>query len=414
MQPAITIILPEPVESIINSLSSRGYEAFAVGGCVRDTLLGRSPGDWDITTNATPSQVKEMFKRTIDTGIRHGTVTVMMDKEGFEVTTYRIDGEYEDGRHPREVMFTGNLLEDLKRRDFTINAMAYNHQTGLVDAFGGEEDLKKGLIRCVGKAEERFQEDALRMLRAVRFSAQLGFQIEAGTSQAVKKLSRNISCVSRERIQAELTKLLMSDYPERADEIFTLGLSRFLFPELDSLWKGEKKDQVLETVKKTEKNTVLRYTAFFSVFEGAPAARREQAREILKDLKFDNYTIETVSRLSEHLTCRLHGDKPKLRRQIYEIGEDIFPFLLKLVPSDEIEECYREILEHKDCLSIKSLALNGRDLISMGMKPGKEMGYLLEQLLYAVLECPEKNTREELQKLVKDYMKSPSEIQFFS
>ena len=170
--------IPSKVETIINILETAGCEAYAGGGCVRDTLLGRTPNDWDITTSARPEQVKELFHRTVDTGLAHGTVTVLMDKEGFEVTTYRVDGEYEDGRHPKEVTFTASLEEDLKRRDFTINAMAYNHRKGLVDLFDGQKDLEGKVIRCVGDPLERFTEDALRIMRAVRFSAQLGFSIE--------------------------------------------------------------------------------------------------------------------------------------------------------------------------------------------------------------------------------------------
>ena len=177
------ISLPEKVENIISTIEANGFEAYAVGGCVRDSILGRIPDDWDITTSASPQQVKGLFRHTIDTGIQHGTVTVMLGREGFEVTTYRIDGEYEDSRHPKEVTFTSNLMEDLKRRDFTINAMAYNNRTGLVDAFGGLEDMERKLIRCVGESQERFEEDALRMMRAVRFSAQLGYAIEEGTEQ---------------------------------------------------------------------------------------------------------------------------------------------------------------------------------------------------------------------------------------
>ena len=175
------IELPEKVKTVIAELKAHGYDAYAVGGCIRDSILGRTPGDWDITTSAKPHQVKAIFPRTVDTGIQHGTVTVLMDKEGFEVTTYRIDGEYEDARHPKDVIFTSNLLEDLKRRDFTINAMAYNDETGLVDAFDGIADLNAKRIRCVGEPTERFSEDALRMLRAVRFAAQLGFAIEERT-----------------------------------------------------------------------------------------------------------------------------------------------------------------------------------------------------------------------------------------
>ena len=182
------IELPEKVKRIINTIQSAGYEAYAVGGCIRDSILGRTPDDWDITTSAQPMQVKALFGHTIDTGIVHGTVTVMLEKEGFEVTTYRIDGKYEDGRHPKEVIFTPSLEEDLKRRDFTINAMAYNEKEGMIDLFGGREDMRAGKIRCVGDAAQRFSEDALRIMRAVRFSAQLGYQIEQNTAEAIKLL----------------------------------------------------------------------------------------------------------------------------------------------------------------------------------------------------------------------------------
>ena len=227
--------LPEHVNRIIHRLQKEGYDAYAVGGCVRDTLLGREPKDWDITTSARPEIVKSLFSHTIDTGIQHGTVTVMLDHVGYEVTTYRIDGEYEDSRHPKEVIFTGNLVEDLKRRDFTINAMAYNDESGLVDAFEGEQDLKKGIIRCVGNPHDRFGEDALRMLRAVRFAAQLGFSIEERTKVAVADLAPTLAKVSAERIQMELVKLLTSANPQEMREVYELGLSRVFLPEFDRM-----------------------------------------------------------------------------------------------------------------------------------------------------------------------------------
>ncbi len=214
------IAMPPQVEGIIERLRQAGFEVYAVGGCVRDTLLGREPGDWDITTSARPEAVKRLFRRTIDTGIQHGTVTILMDKSGYEVTTYRIDGEYEDGRHPKEVEFTSELLEDLRRRDFTINAMAYSHETGIVDAFDGMGDLNRRRIRCVGNAMERFGEDALRILRAIRFSAQLDFAVEEKTYEAISRIAPNLAKVSRERIQVELTKLLCSDHPEKIREVY--------------------------------------------------------------------------------------------------------------------------------------------------------------------------------------------------
>ena len=208
----MVIQIPEKVNKIIKKLQEHGYDAYAVGGCVRDSLLGRTPADWDITTSAKPLEVKGLFKRTIDTGLQHGTVTVMLNREGFEVTTYRIDGEYEDSRHPKEVIFTGKLEEDLRRRDFTINAMAYNDREGLVDVFGGAKDLKNQIIRCVGEPRERFTEDALRILRAVRFSAQLGFAIEEDTAKAAGELADTLRKISAERIHTELVKLLVSPH----------------------------------------------------------------------------------------------------------------------------------------------------------------------------------------------------------
>lgn len=207
------IQLPEKVRIIINVLQKHGYEAYAVGGCVRDSILGRVPDDWDITTSATPLETKALFSRTFDTGIEHGTITVLLDKEAFEVTTYRVDGEYEDSRHPKEVTFTRSLKEDLLRRDFTINAMAYNDTEGLIDIFGGIEDLNNKTIRCVGNAEERFSEDALRILRAVRFAAQLGFEIEEETQEGIRKLAPTLANISAERIQVELIKMLISPNP---------------------------------------------------------------------------------------------------------------------------------------------------------------------------------------------------------
>lgn len=231
--------MPKDVERIIDTLEDAGYEAYAVGGCIRDTLLGRVPEDWDITTSALPEQVKALFPRTVDTGLIHGTVTVLLKGSGYEVTTFRIDGEYEDARHPKEVVFTSKLAEDLMRRDFTINAMAYNHRTGIVDLFCGKEDLQKGMIRCVGDARKRFEEDALRIMRAIRFSAQLGFSIEKETKRAASKLAENLERVSKERIQVELVKLLVSNHPEKMRELYQMGITRIILPEFDDVMELE-------------------------------------------------------------------------------------------------------------------------------------------------------------------------------
>lgn len=231
----MAIQLPGKVKCIIDTLEEAGFEAYAVGGCVRDSMLGRKPEDWDITTSASPWQVKELFPVTVDTGIKHGTVTVLIGHEGFEVTTYRIDGEYEDKRHPKEVLFTSDLLEDLKRRDFTINAMAYNDKKGLVDAFGGARDLEDKKIQCVGDPVERFTEDALRLMRAVRFSAQLGFSIEGRTKEVIPALAGNLADISEERIQTELVKLLVSGHPEELRTLYETGMTKVFLPEFDRM-----------------------------------------------------------------------------------------------------------------------------------------------------------------------------------
>ena len=230
----IQILIPKKVCAIIEVLEENGHEAYIVGGCVRDAILGKEPDDWDITTSALPETVIGLFPRIVETGLKHGTVTVFMEKEGFEVTTYRIDGEYLDNRHPKEVSFTSKLKEDLRRRDFTINAMAYNDRKGLIDIFGGISDLKQGLIRCVGNPEERFTEDALRILRAVRFAAGLGFEIEESTKKAMKSLAGNLSTISYERIQVELVKLLISDNPSELETAYELEITREILPEFDS------------------------------------------------------------------------------------------------------------------------------------------------------------------------------------
>ena len=229
------IQLPEDVKSILHILQDAGYEAYAVGGCIRDSLLGRTPDDWDITTSARPEETKALFEKTIDTGIQHGTVTVMRHGRGYEVTTYRVDGEYEDGRHPKEVTFTASLEEDLKRRDFTVNAMAYNEEDGLVDLFGGRQDLERKIIRCVGEANERFEEDALRIMRAVRFSAQLGFTIEERTKEAIRGHADRLRQVSAERIQMELTKLVTSPNPDFLRIAWETGITAVVLPEFDRL-----------------------------------------------------------------------------------------------------------------------------------------------------------------------------------
>ena len=265
----MTIQLPEKVNQIIHTLQDHGFEAYAVGGCVRDSILGRIPDDWDITTSATPLETKSLFARTFDTGIEHGTITVLLDKDAFEVTTYRVDGKYEDSRHPSEVTFTRSLKEDLLRRDFTINAMAYNETDGLVDIFGGMQDLKEKTIRCVGNARARFGEDALRILRAVRFAAQLGFSIEEETKQGIRELVPNLANISAERIQVELIKLLVSPNPKLLRDAYELGITKVILPEFDEMMLTEQEtphhmycvgEHTIKSIETIRADKVLRLT----------------------------------------------------------------------------------------------------------------------------------------------------------
>lgn len=432
------ILLPDKVDRIIKTLMAAGYEAYAVGGCVRDSVMGRSPNDWDITTSAKPAEVKRLFSRTIDTGIKHGTVTIMLDKEGFEVTTYRIDGVYEDGRHPREVTFTASLEEDLKRRDFTINAMAYNEETGLVDIFGGMQDIEQGVIRCVGDAEERFTEDALRMLRAVRFSAQLGYRIEEATKSAIRNLAPNLQQISAERIQVELVKLVTSPHPDYLRTAYETGITGQVLPEFDLCMETAQNnphhcysvgEHILHSMQEIAPDKILRLGMLFHDIgkpqtltvdeegithnKGHAEVGEKMAKEILSRLKFDNHTIDSVSRIVRYHDQKIELTSAGVRRAINRMGEDIFPMLFavrradiyaqsdylreeKLDKAQYIEELYSEICRKQECLSLKDLAVTGKDLIALGVPPGREIGTLLQELLELVLEEPERNVREEL------------------
>ncbi len=439
----IEIRLPEKVSFLIANLNGAGFEACAVGGCVRDTLLGREPEDWDVTTSATPQQVKTVFAKlgihTIDTGIAHGTVTVMIRHEGFEVTTYRVDGEYGDARHPDTVTFTPDLKEDLKRRDFTINAMAYSEATGLVDEFGGLDDLKNGIIRCVGNPLDRFGEDALRMMRAVRFAAQLGFSIEDGTYGAIRALAKNLSKISVERIQTELVKLLVSPHPDRMRDIYDTGMADVVLPEFSRMMetpqhnpnhRGTVGEHTIWSLMEVPQQRVLRLAMLFhdvgkpdclttdekgiDHFHGHPQRGAELCGQIMRRLKFDNDTIARVKAL-----VKAHDDRPyplterAVRRAIYWDGEACYPDIFtvkradilaqsdylrteKLEYLDEFRAFYDQIVAKQQCLSLKDLAITGSDLIDVGLAPGPEIGRVLRAMLAEVLENPELNTKEAL------------------
>lgn len=433
--------IPEKAEIILHTLEEAGYEAYVVGGCVRDSILGRSPDDWDITTSAKPEEVKALFRRTVDTGLIHGTVTVMLDKEGFEVTTYRVDGEYEDGRHPKEVSFTASLEEDLKRRDFTMNAMAYNPKRGLVDLFGGVQDMENRIVRCVGNPMERFTEDALRILRAVRFSAQLGFSIEGETLKAISALAPNLKYVSAERIQVELLKLLVSPHPDYLRTAYEAGITKEILPEFDRCMETEQNtphhcytvgEHTLQSLLNIRADKVLRFTMLLHDF-GKPSVKRtdengrdhfkthgpegeKMAVSILRRLKMDNDTIRKVRSLIKWHDFRPKGDAVSVRKAISMIGEELFPLYLEVQRADilaqslykreeklkrlsSVKALYKEIMDRGECISLKTMALTGRDLIDAGYAPGKELGEILERLLAHVLENPEDNKKEILLKL---------------
>ena len=427
--------LPPKVKYILDTLHAHGFEAYAVGGCVRDYILAREPDDWDITTSARPMEVKACFRRTVDTGIKHGTVTVMLDDTGFEVTTYRIDGEYTDGRHPDSVSYTPLLSEDLRRRDFTINAMAYNEEDGLVDLFGGMRDLQKKVVRCVGNPQERFDEDALRILRAVRFSAQLDFSIDEETARAVVSHVPMLSKVSSERIQVELVKLVTSPHPEAVMTLYELGITKLILPEFDVCMKTPQEtphhcynvgEHIVHSMCECPNDKVLRLTMLLhdigkpcvrwtdslgrDHFKGHAFVSADMADGILRRLRFDNDTRRRVTTLIRWHDLRPAPVEGEVRRAMYTIGPDLFEDYLavqwadnmakslykkeqKLQRVKDIYAVYQKIMERGDCLSLKNLAIGGRDLVSMGIH-GQHVGNILEASLLAVLDNPAMNDRE--------------------
>lgn len=438
------IQLPKKVNQIIHTLQAHGYEAYAVGGCVRDSILGRVPDDWDITTSATPLETKALFSKTFDTGIEHGTITVLLDKEAFEVTTYRVDGKYEDSRHPSEVTFTRCLAEDLLRRDFTINAMAYNDEEGIVDIFGGMKDLSGKVIRCVGNAKARFGEDALRMLRAIRFAAQLGFEIEEETQKGIRELAPTLANISAERIQVELIKMLVSPEPTMLRTAYNLGVTKVILPEFDRMMETDQEnphhmysvgEHTLHALSNIKADKVLRLAMLFhdiakpimkTIDENGVAhffmhdtKGAELTKQILRRLKFDNDTMNKVVKLVQYHDYRMPAKPKNVRKAMNRIGEELFPLYLEVRMADtlaqseykleekiqninDVRACYETIVENGECVSLKTLAITGSDLLDHGMKPGKELGRVLNELLEIVLEQPDYNTKQKLLEIAKD------------
>lgn len=410
----IRINLPDDVRRIIKTIEDNGYEAYAVGGCVRDSILGRNPDDWDITTSARPEQIKSFFKKTIDTGIKHGTVTVMMNHTGYEVTTYRIDGEYKDGRHPESVEFSAKLVDDLKRRDFTINAMAYNESNGFVDEFNGIEDLNNHVIRCVGNPIERFSEDALRMMRAIRFSAQLGFDIDSKTYAAIVELAPAIRQVSMERVQVELAKTIMSDNPFYVKQYEQTGLLRENLSYMDEILSGKLVKNAMAMLKYAPKSTVLRYAALFNM--GEP----DRVKAELKALKLDNYTVDTVTKLVAYSKDTIEENEPAVREAVHKYGKELLALMFENEEArintkeeivgislssqrlhlNRIKKMYEDIISRGDCISVKDLDITGNDLMEYGLS-GVQIGKTLNELLHIVIENPKLNEKSTLLAMIE-------------
>ncbi len=435
------IFLPKSVKNIINTLENNGFSAYAVGGCVRDSLLGITPSDWDITTDATPFDVKKLFAKTFDTGIKHGTVSVLENGEIFELTTFRCDGKYLDNRRPQSVSFTSSLKEDLKRRDFTINAMAYNEKHGLIDFFCGADDLQNHIIRCVGDPDVRFCEDALRILRAVRFASQKGFKIHEETLCSIKKNAHLIKNLSVERIIFEITKILMAD-PDKIFDLYTLGVLKYIMPQMCLCFETPQNIKwhiydvgvhSLNVVKNCEDKPYLKFSALLHDWgkphtkgkndEGEDSFRNhakksvELAEDFLNKYKFKNSDKDKILRLIKHHDREIIPEKKYVKRAINSVGEDIFLDLINLKRADclsqnltltsprleflkKIESLYFEIKENKEVFSVKNLDIDGNDLKNLGFR-GKEIGEILNSLLDFVIENPEKNKNEILIDIIK-------------
>lgn len=413
------VIIPKVVEQCIEKLNNAGFEGFVVGGCVRDSIIGRVPNDWDVCTSALPDETKTVFKeyKTVDVGIAHGTVAVVFPEESIEITTYRIDGEYKDNRRPEKVEFTSKIEEDLSRRDFTINAMAYNYESGLVDFFNGKKDIEGKAIRCVGNPYKRFNEDALRIMRALRFAAQLNFTIEKCTLEAIEDTVELLSNISAERIAVELNKLVMAENPENMIKLlFEMDIFKIIIEFMNNCkLKVDKMNNFTEGCGQIIRNSpqdlsirlciLLNYTLdVYGLVENLKNDEESSIIEkILRALKYDNNTIKEVDILSRYYYVDINCEKREIKKILNLIGIDMFKkliFMKEAMKKNFNGDIYIKILnsieEKGECYKIKDLKINGRDLISLGIQNGKIIGEILNALLEMVIENPEMNNRDKL------------------
>ena len=444
----MTIYIPKDVQNIINIIEAHGHSAYIVGGCVRDAIMGRTPHDYDICTSALPDEILEMFKhrKVIETGLKHGTVTVQGDNDYYEVTTYRVDGEYTDGRHPDAVMFVDDVVADLSRRDFTINAMAYNVRTGLVDPFHGYNDIKDGLIKCVGNPVNRFNEDALRIMRAVRFAATCNFKIHQDTHDAMLSLRHLLAHVSEERKTTEFCKMLVC-----ADKDLLLtyrDIFATFIPELTTTFDFKQNnphhiydvyEHMVTAVTNAPQDLYIRLALMFhdiakpltytedealvGHFYGHAELGANMAKNIMKRMRMDNNTIAIVSELVVSHDMQVSTSLKTVRRMVSKMGEKQTRRLIAVMRADKLAQSNHpgtlnnlEILkvmeynidivtENNECFTLKNLAINGHDLITLGIVDGKLIGKTLNYLLDIVLSEPEKNVKHILMELALNFAK---------
>lgn len=441
------ICIPDEVRIVIDMLNNSNYKAYVVGGAVRDSILEREVHDWDICTSATPDEMMTVFKdlRIIETGLQHGTITVLINDMPIEVTTFRIDGKYSDNRRPDNVTFTDDIIEDLRRRDFTMNAIAYNPAIGIVDPFDGIGDIEERAIVCVGSAKDRFKEDALRILRALRFAGQLNFTLDSDITKEIKNLYMLLSNISMERINSEFCKIVQTDminvivlqYPE---------LSKVLIPELEAMRAFDQNNQyhdfdvlyhtIMALRRSESKDLIIRLAILFHDigkpfsyqdgddgyrhFKGHGKVSAEIAGKIMTRMKFDNDTKDKVVELIYYHDATFQVGKKYVKRWLNKIGEDQFRRLLIIRKADimgqknnyeksridkvnKIELLLDEVKRDNECFSLKDLAINGDDLIQLGYKPGKELGNVLRKLLDEVIDGNAINDKDELLKLSQSF-----------